>query len=95
MDGDLGPYDVVEARLRRADTVVFLDFSLSRCAWRAILRSREGADFWRWLFAYRSQSRPLFMQAIASHAANGDLHVFRNPSVLRRFVTDMAHNSQS
>jgi adenylate kinase family enzyme len=35
MDGDLGPYDVVEARLRRADTVIFLDFSLGRCAWRA------------------------------------------------------------
>lgn len=27
MDGDLGPYDVVDVRLQAADTVVFLDFS--------------------------------------------------------------------
>jgi hypothetical protein len=54
--------------LRRADAVIFLDFSLGRRAWRAILRSRERADFWRWLFAYRRQSRPFLMEAIASHA---------------------------
>src|SRR5206468_6698695 len=53
MEGDLGPYDAVEVRLRAADTIIFLDFSLIRCAWRAILRSRERADFWRWLVAYR------------------------------------------
>ena len=35
MDGDLGPYDDVEVRLRAADTVILLDFSLIRCAWRA------------------------------------------------------------
>jgi hypothetical protein len=28
MDGDLGPYDAVEVRLRAADTIIFLDFSL-------------------------------------------------------------------
>ena len=95
MDGDLGPYDTVEVRLRRADTVILLDFSLGRCAWRAILRSRERADFWRWLLAYPCQSRPLLMQAIASHAATAELHVFRNPRALRRFVTDLARNSQT
>lgn len=88
MDGDLGLYDAVEIRLRRADTIVFLDFSLGRCAWRAILRSRERADFWRWLLTYRSQSRPLLMQAIASYAANADLHVFRNPRALTHFVAE-------
>ena len=95
MDGDLGPYDVVEVRLRRADTVIFLDFSVGRCAWRAILRSRERGDFWRWLLAYRSQSRPLLMQSIASHAANADVHMFRSPRALRCFVADLAHNSTS
>src|SRR5215467_4625468 len=49
MDGDLGPYDAIEIRLRAADTIVFLDFSLSRCAWRALRRSRERTDFWLWL----------------------------------------------
>jgi adenylate kinase family enzyme len=95
IDGDLGPYDVVEVRLRRADTVIFLDFSLSRCAWRAILRSRERADFWRWLFAYRRQSRPFLMQAMARHAGHADLHVFRGPKALRGFLRDLADSSQS
>jgi len=27
MEGDLGPYDAVEVRLRAADTIIFLDFS--------------------------------------------------------------------
>src|SRR6266436_6293293 len=76
MDGDLGPYDAVEVRLRAADTILFLDFSLLRCAWRAIRRSRERADFWRWLLAYRYQSRPILRAAIANHAPHAVLHVF-------------------
>src|SRR2546421_6991014 len=90
MDGDLGRYDVVEIRLRAADTILFLDFSLLRCAWRAIRRSRERSDFWRWLFAYRWQGRPILMEAIAKHAVHADLHVFRNPEALRRFVAEAA-----
>ena len=49
IDGDLGPYDAVEARLRAADTIILLDFWFVRCAWRALRRSRERADFWLWL----------------------------------------------
>lgn len=86
MDGDLGPYDAVEVRLRAADTIILLDFSFVRCAWRTIRRSRERADFWRWLAAYRRQSLPFLMAAIANHAANADLYVFRNPEALKQFV---------
>jgi adenylate kinase family enzyme len=57
MDGDLGPYDVPAPRLRRADTVVVLDLSPVRCAWRAARRSRERADFWWWLLTWRWRSR--------------------------------------
>ena len=89
MDGDLGPYDAVEVRLRAADTLIFLDFSLVRCAWRALRRSRERVDFWLWLLRYRRQSRPVLMDAIADHAANATLHVLRNPEALRRFVADV------
>jgi deoxyadenosine/deoxycytidine kinase len=43
----LGPYDSTpQVPLEAADTVVFLDFSPLRCAWRAIRRSPERADFW-------------------------------------------------
>ena len=90
MDGDLGPDDVVEIRLRAADTIILLDFSLVRCAWRTIRRSRERADFWRWLAAYRWQSRPILLEAIANHAVNADVHVFPNPKALRRFVAGVA-----
>ena len=31
MDSDLGPFDVLEGRLRRADTVLLLDCSFARC----------------------------------------------------------------
>jgi hypothetical protein len=90
MDGDLGPYDAVEVRLRAADTILFLDFSLIRCAWRAIRRSREGADFWRWLLSYRYQSRPILRAAIANHAPNAVLYVFRGPKAVGRFLADAA-----
>ena len=86
MDGDLGPYDVIDVRLQAADTVVFLDFSLLRCAWRAVRRSRERADFWQWLLSYRRRSRPLLVRAIAAHAGDTDVHVLRTPQAVRRFV---------
>jgi adenylate kinase family enzyme len=90
IDGDLGPYDAVEVRLRAADTVILLDFSLVRCAWRAFRRPRERADFWRWLLAYRYQSRPILRAAIAEHAPNVVLHVFRGPKAVERFVAKAA-----
>ena len=94
MDGDLGPYDVVEVRLRAADTIILLDFSLVRCACRAVLRSRERADFWHWLMAYRYKSRPILMQAIASHSPTAELRVLRAPGALRRFVAEVARESR-
>jgi adenylate kinase family enzyme len=89
MDGDLGPYDVSEIRLRAADTIVFLDFSLGRCAWRALRRSRERIDFWLWLFRYRRQSRPLLMKAISAHATSAAIYCLRDPAAVRRFVADV------
>src|SRR5580692_1116376 len=93
MDGDLGPYDAVEVRLRAADTIILLDFSLIRCAWRAALRSRERADFWRWLVAYRFRSRPILMRAIANHAAAANLQVLRGPRALRQFLAGIDRKS--
>lgn len=90
LDGDLGPYDAVEVRLRAADTVIFLDFSLVRCAWRAFRRSRERADFWLWLWQYRRKSRPLLMEAIANSAAGATLLVLRNPEEVMRFLAAVA-----
>ncbi|HKD81942.1 MAG TPA: adenylate kinase [Candidatus Angelobacter sp.] len=91
MDGDLGPYDAVEVRLRAADTIVFLDFALLRCAWRAIHRAREGSDFWRWLLAYRRESRPILMDAIARYAPKAKLHILRDPGAVGRFLADVTN----
>ena len=92
MDGDLGPYDVVEIRLHAADTIIFLDFSLIRCAWRAFWRSRERIDFWLWLSQYRLRSRPFLMEAVRNHAPNAQLHVFQSPRAVARFVTDLCRS---
>src|SRR5271170_551457 len=76
IDGDLGQFDVIETRLRAADTVIFLDFSFSCCARRAIKRSRERIDFWWWVLSYRWKSRPILLKAIANYAPSSGLHVF-------------------
>jgi hypothetical protein len=89
LDGDLGPHDAVEVRLHAADTIVFLDFSLVRCAWRAVRRSRERADFWLWLMRYRRQSRPFLMEAIANHAPDANVYVVCNPEELSQFLADV------
>jgi hypothetical protein len=89
IDGDLGQFDVVQTRLRAADTVIFLDFSFSCCAHRAIRRARERIDFWWWVLSYRWQSRPVLLKAIADYAPNAELHVFRNPDSLQRFVDQL------
>jgi adenylate kinase family enzyme len=94
MDGDLGPFDAVEVRFRAADTIIFLDFSFVRCALRAIRRSRERADFWRWLFFYRYKSKLILRKAIANHAANTDIKVFRGPRALERFVANLARGNK-
>jgi adenylate kinase family enzyme len=89
MDGDLGPHDAIEVRLRVADTIIFLDFSPVRCAWRALRRSRERVDFWFWLLCYRRKSRPILMEAIYKHATQTDIYALRNPRALRRFLAQI------
>ena len=89
MDGDLGPSDVLEPRLERADTVVLLDFSLVRCAWNALRRSSERADFWSWLMAYRRKSLPAIKQAITDHAPRSTLYIFHNPRAVGLFLNSL------
>lgn len=87
MDGDLGPYDDLAPRLRRADTVVVLDMALWLCAWRALHRGRERRDFWRWVLRWRRESRPQLMAAIASHAPDANVVVLRDRRAVKRWLT--------
>ena len=90
LDGDLGPYDSLEPRLRTADTIVVLDFSRWRCAWRAMLRSRERLDFWRWLWTWRRNYRPRLLASIAAQSKEAEVFVLRNPRQLERFLANLA-----
>jgi adenylate kinase family enzyme len=95
MDGDLGPYDAIEARLHRADTIIFLDFSLVCCVWRAIRRSRERLDFWNWVFSYRRKHRPELLATISQHAPNANPLIFSSPGNLEQFLDGMTPTDSS
>lgn len=86
LDGDLGPYDALEVRLRRADAIVLLDLPTWRCAIRAVRRSQERLDFWRWLLTWRRRYRPKLLQAIEEHAPGAEVFVIRNRRDLERLV---------
>lgn len=89
LDGDLGPYDeALDVRLRAADTIVVLDFTFPRCAWRTLRRGREQAEYWRWVWAYRRRSLPAIMRAISADAPDARLYVLRSPAMVRRFVDE-------
>jgi len=90
IDGDLRPYDEPSMRLGRADTVIILDFSLVRCAWRAVRRSRERADFWWWLLSWRHRHRTALLGAVATFAPGADTQILRTPRALRRFLATVA-----
>jgi adenylate kinase family enzyme len=90
MDGDLGPYDVVEPRLARADTVVVLDLPLWRCAWRAWRRGPERRDFWEWTVRWRRHSRPRLLRAAAELAPRAELVILRTPRSVRAWLVAAA-----
>jgi adenylate kinase family enzyme len=90
LDGDLGPYDAIEVRLAAADAVVFLDFPVWKCAWRAMRRASERLDFWMWLLRYRWMSRPLLTSAIREHAPRARVYVLRDARAVARFLDEGA-----
>lgn len=90
MDGDLGPYDALEVRLAKADTVVILDFPLVLCSWRALRRSRERADFWWWLVTWRRRSKPAVLTAVTTFASSATVHLLRTPHQLQHFLATIS-----
>src|SRR5205807_9345534 len=89
-----GPMTPSRSDFERQTPIIFLDFSLFRCAWRAIRRSREPVDFWLWLLRYRRRSRALLMQANANHAAAAAIHLLDDPDAVSQVALDAVHNSQ-
>ncbi len=95
LDGDLGPHDVVEVRLRAADTVILLDFGFVRCAWRALRRARERADFWLWVLNYRRHSVPYLRAMIARHSPDATVHILRGPTAVKGFLNEIARHDHT
>jgi adenylate kinase family enzyme len=90
IDGDLGPYDAgLASRLAAADTIIVLDFGFLRCAWRSLRRGPEQADYWRWVWSYRRRSLPELRIAIVAHLPRAQVHVLRDPAMVRRFLADV------
>lgn len=92
-DGDLGPYDVLEPRLSVADTIVILDFSRWQCGWRALRRSRQSVDFWRWLWKWRQEYRPRLIDAITTYAPDAELYLPRRARDLDRLLEQLGRKT--
>lgn len=90
IEGDLGSYDDVEPRLRRADTVVVLDMPLWRCMWRAWRRGPEGHDFWAWTLRWRRHSRPRLLGAVSDLAPRAKVVILRSQRSVRRWLISVA-----
>ncbi len=86
MDGDLGPYDAVGPRLRRADTVVVLDLPLWLCAWRARRRGPGRRDIWEWTIRWRRHSRLRLRRAVSELAPQADVVILRSRRSVRRWL---------
>jgi hypothetical protein len=71
--------------LPAADTVVLLNFSLGRCAWRAARRARERRDFWWWVLTYRWRRLPSLRTTLA--ASDVDVVELRSPRAVRAFLS--------
>lgn len=95
MDGDLGPYDDVEPRLRSSDTVIVLDLPLWPCAWRAWRRGPERRDFWEWTVRWRRRSRQCLLCAVAEFAPRAEVVVLRSPRSVRRWLRGMDNGTGS
>jgi adenylate kinase family enzyme len=90
LEGDLGPFDDLEPRLRRADTVVVLDLSRWLCLWRSARRGRERRDYWRWVLRWQRESKPQLLDAIARWAPEAEVVVLRNRHAVSEWMRSSA-----
>lgn len=91
MDGDLGPFDVLEPRLRRADTVVVMDTPLVMCLWRALRRDRRRIDFWLWVFRWNRTYRPQILADVELYAPGSAIVMLSSEKSISRFL--VAHSN--
>lgn len=88
LDGDLGPHDVLEPRLGRADTIIILDTPLSVCAWRAVRRGRQRLDFWAWVMTWGWKHRPRILADIWRHAPTAEVVRLRSARSVESYLVN-------
>jgi adenylate kinase family enzyme len=97
-----GNYDSsLDIRLAAADTVIFLDFPRRICLTRVMRRTiasrgrdtqapgcpdKVDAEFLRWIWNYRAESRPKVLAAISEHGKNAEQLILRSPREVREFL---------
>lgn len=86
-DGDLGPYDVLAARLDLATHVLVLDPPLWLCCLRALRRGGGNLAFWRWTVTWRRREWPRIMRDILASPAHPEVVIVRS----RREVDEALH----
>ena len=86
LDGDLGPYDVTEPRLSRADTVIIMDTSLTTCVWRAVRRGRQRFDFWAWVLRWGRTYRPQILADVQRYAPAAEVVRLSNARAAGRWL---------
>ena len=86
MDGDLGPFDVLEPRLTRADTVAIVEPPLTVCLWRALRRGRRRFDFWLWVLSWRRTYRPRILEDIQRYAPGAETVMLSSERDIKSFL---------
>lgn len=86
-------------RLQRADLVVFLDMSRSRCLWRVLVRFLLGRQdipgcgdrirwrFLRYIWQFPRRSRPRVLDRLTDF--DGEVVRLRRPREVQRFLADL------
>jgi len=92
IDGDLGPLDMREPRLARADTVILMDTPLITCFWRAMRRSRQRVDFWVWVFQWGYKYRPAIIRDVQKIAPEANLVKLTNRREVEHWLVSQVSN---
>ncbi|TEX47377.1 MAG: hypothetical protein B7C54_03610 [Acidimicrobiales bacterium mtb01] len=86
LDGDLGPNDVMEPRLIRADTIVIVDIHVVKCVIRVLRRGARRRDFWIWMLSWARIYRPQILQDVRKYAPAANLVILKTSGEVSRWL---------
>ncbi|HEV3358290.1 MAG TPA: DNA topology modulation protein FlaR [Pseudonocardiaceae bacterium] len=99
LDGNYG--GTLDIRFAAADTVIFLDFPRWRCLARVLRRTiasrgrdtqapgcpdKVDAEFLRWIWNFRTDSRPEVLSAMAEHGKHAEHVILGSPRDVRAYL---------